>query len=338
MKHNLIASLLIVAATCAAQAQTKQPPASTLTNVDQPFVPNQGIDPNELPVDVVNKSTPVLCAEKDNVHLDFVSPKVRQFRIQASHPSYINTIVVDRFAPDFTSCDMTRDPSFKSDNSRRVTFWETPEFWLVGYTFPSFWRPATVPVRVGNRVEQGLHLVQLWMRYRERAEEVLVFYPPDGYWRARPLPFGEMRWTAYGSSFLVGPVEIQDRPIVALKEVAFDPATKTFTLQFARGGSATLKLTSIDQERIVLDGATSGPMPDNLPFMAMRSMYATEFNSDVAKLAWRNKGVEAWGESNIMPFKSAAVTELWAGRTVPSIHNLSAPDMIFSHFSDEAAK
>jgi hypothetical protein len=72
--------------------------------------------------------------------------------------------------------------------------------------------------------------------------------------------------------------------------------------------------------------------------MAMRSMYATEFNSDVAKLAWRNKGVEAWGESNIMPFKSAAVTELWAGRTVPSIHNLSAPDMIFSHFSDEAAK
>jgi len=337
MKHSLVASLFLVTAVLPAQAQTKPPQASTLTNMEQPFVPAHGIDPTELAVDVVNKSTPVLCAEKDNVHLDFVSPTVRRFRIQAAHPSYINTIVVDRFAPDFTSCDMTQDPNFKSDNSRRVTFWETPDFWLVGYTFPSFWRPATVPVRVGDRVEQGLHLVQLWMRHRERAEEVLVFYPPDGYWRARPLPFGEMRWTAYGSSFLVGPVEIQDRPIVALKEVAFDPATKTFTLQFARGGSATLKLSTIDQERIVLDGTTSGPMPGGAPFAAMRSMYITETNSDVAKLTWRGKGAEGWGESAIMPFKSAKATEVWAGRSVPSIHNLSAPDMTFSHFSDKPA-
>ncbi len=68
----------------------------------------------------------------------------------------------------------------------------------------SFWRPNTVPVRVGDRVEQGFHVVQLWVRFRERAEEVLVFYPPDGYWRARPLPPPHMRWSAYGSSFLVG--------------------------------------------------------------------------------------------------------------------------------------
>ena len=45
----------------------------------------------------------------------------------------------------------------------------------------------------------------------------MVLYPPDGYWRARPLPFEDMRWTAYGSSFLVGPVETQERPIVAFE-------------------------------------------------------------------------------------------------------------------------
>ena len=297
-----------------------------------PFTPSNGIDARELGVDVANKSGPVLCAEKDNVHLDFTSPDVRSMRIQAVHPAYIGTIATDRWAPDWTACDMTRDPNFRADNSRRITFWETPDFWLTGYTFPSFWRPNSVPVRVGDRVETGLHLVQLWMRFRERAEEVLVFYPPDGYWRARPLPFADLRWTAYGSSFLVGPVEVQERPIVALKEVAFDPATMTFTLNFARGGSAKLKIEKIDQDRISLETTFSGAMPNGLPFAAMRSMYATEINADVTKVAWRAKSGAGWSESPIMTFKGAPATEIWAGRTVPSNHNLSAPDMVFQQF------
>ena len=262
----------------------------------------------------------------------FASPAVRKMRVQAVHPAYIGTIVTDRWAPDWTACDMTRDPNFRADNARRITFWETPDFWLTGYTFPSFWRPNTVPVRVGQRVEQGLHLVQFWMRFRERAEEVLVFYPPDGYWRARPLPFGDLRWTAYGSSFLVGPVEMQERPIVAFKEVSFDPAAMTFTMEFARGGSAKLKIEEINQGRIALEASYSGAMPDNLPFAALRSMYATEMNADVAKVAWRARGGQGWNESPVMSFKGAPATELWAGRTVPSNHNLSAPDMVFSQF------
>ncbi len=151
----------------------------------------------DLQVRIENRSVPELCAEKDNIELDFVSPLVRRMRVQAVHPSYIGMIGSDRWAPDWTSCDLSHDPKFAAD-ARRRTFWETPEFWLVGYTFPSFWRPNDVPVRVGDRVETGFHLVQLWMTYRERAEEILVFYPPDGYWRARPLPFEDMRWTAYG--------------------------------------------------------------------------------------------------------------------------------------------
>ena len=79
-----------------AQAQTKPPAVAAPA---QAFVPDRGIDPNELAVDVANKSVPVLCAEKDNIELDFVSPAVRQFRIQAVHPTYINTIASDRWAP-----------------------------------------------------------------------------------------------------------------------------------------------------------------------------------------------------------------------------------------------
>lgn len=310
--------------------------AQTVPGANQFVPPAEKADPNAIGVDIVNKSEPVLCAEKDNIQIDFISPHVRHFRVQAVHPAYIGTIVNDRWAPDFTSCDMTNDPSFGA-KARKITFWETPEYWITGFTFPSFWRPGVVPVRVGDRVEEGLHLIQFWMRYRDRAEEVLVLYPPDGYWRARPLPFADMRMTAYGSSFLVGPVEIQDRPIVAIKEVSFDPANLTFTLTFVRGGSAQVKLEKIDQEHMSLDVTLSGAMPDNLPFATLRSMYATEYNSDAARVAWRTKGGSRWGEDHVMQFKNASnAVEFWLGRIVPSKHNTSAPDMIMGRFSTKA--
>jgi hypothetical protein len=289
---------------------------------------------NELPVTVENRSTPILCAEKDNVHLNFLSPLVRQFRIQAIHPAYIGTLASDRYQPDWTNCDMDHDTAFAA-NARRLTFWETPDFWLTGYTLKSFWRPNSVPVRVGDRVEPGFHVVQVWMRFRERAEEIMVLYPPDGYWRARPLPYADMRWTAYGTSFLVGPVEFADRPIVALKEIAFDPGTRTFTLAFSRGGSAKVTLTLVDQEHIVLDVKLEGPIPSELPFAALSSMYTSEFNADAAKVAWRVKNGDGWSEAPITQFTGAEVTELWAGRTVASRHNTSAPDVVFSRFSGD---
>lgn len=295
----------------------------------------EGTD-DELQVRVENNSVPELCAEKDNIELDLYSERVRRMQIQAVHPSYISMIGTDRYAPDWTSCDLSHDPKFAAQ-AKRLTFWETPEFWLTGYAFPSFWRPNDVPVRVGDRVENGFHLVQLWMSYRERAEEIMVFYPPDGYWRARPLPFEDMRWTAYGSSFLVGPVETQQRPIVAFEEVAFDPQTRSFTLKFKRGGSARVRLDKIDQEHISLDVTYSGAMPDGLPFASLRSMYAMQTMSDAARVAWRTKRGASWQEADVFNFPGASATELWVGRHLPSRHNLSAPDMVFSKFRATAA-
>src|SRR5215216_2365562 len=216
---------------------------------------------DDVAVDVVNASEPTLCAEKDNVYLKLASADVRRFTVEAVHPAYMGTIVVDRYAPDFRNCDMSGDPAHKSE-PRRVTIYETNEWQLVGHTFPSYWRPNNVPVRVGERVESGLHLLQLWTRFQERAEEVLVLYPADGYWRARPLPPAHLRWSAYGSSFLVGPIEMAGRPLVDISDIAFDPATRTFRLNFKRGGAATLRLETLDQERIVLDVNVEAPISD----------------------------------------------------------------------------
>ena len=287
---------------------------------------------DQIAVEAINASEPTLCAEKDNVYLKLQSNEVRRFTIEAAHPAYVGTIVTDRWAPDFTSCDMSSDPSFKFEK-RRLTIYETEEWQLVGLTFPSFWRPNQVPVRVGNRTETGFHLLPVWTRSQERADEVLVIYPADGYWRARPLPPQNLRWSAYGSSFLIGPVEVEGRPFVDIKDIAFDPATRTFTLNFARGGSATLRLDKLDQERIVLDVSLSPSIAADRPFAALRSMFVSEGNSDVAWVGWRGKGAQSWSQAPVMSFTKASAAELWAGRLAPSKHNTSAPDMVFRNFS-----
>lgn len=285
-----------------------------------------------IAVDVTNMSEPVLCAEKDNVAINFASPEVRSFQIEAVHPAYMGNLRQDRWEPDWTACeDISAETSSKGPPPRKVTFYESVDMWLTGFSFPNFWRPSDVTVRIGDRVEKDLHMVQLWVRKGERVEEVLVLYPADGYWRIRPMPPSHLGWSAYGSSFLVGPVDFDQRPVVNLKDVAFDPKTMTFTLTFASGGTATVSLKDLNDDRFTLDVVLNQPVAGK-PFAALRSMYVTEFNADVARIAVREDKAKSWREEHIMAFKAARATDVWAGRLIPSRHNTSAPDMVFNRF------
>ena len=188
-------------------------------------------------------------ASVDNVTLALSSPVVKNFRIEAAHPAYIGALQRDSFEADWTACDLKSDPAFKSDVgvTMRKTLYEEPALWVVGWTFPTYWRPATATVRIGDRVEKGLHMLQIWMIRPMGGEEVLILYPQDGYWRIRPKAPQGMAPTAFGSSFLIGPVEDDGRPIVKIREVAFDPKARAFTLTFERGGSVTVKLARLAQ-------------------------------------------------------------------------------------------
>ncbi len=289
--------------------------------------------PTAIAVEVTNTSEPVLCAEKDNVTLNFSSEAVRNFRIEAAHPAYLAAMQRDSFAADWTACDMAGDPVHKSDVKAptRRTLYEEPDLWVVGWTMPTYWRPATATVRIGDRVENGLHLIQVWMIRPMGGEEVLVLYPQDGYWRIRPKAPEGLAPTAFGSSFLVGPVEVDGRPIVKLREVAFAPSTRTFTLAFERGGSATLRMATLDHARHVVDVTLDTPIAGR-PFAALRSMYVTDFNNDVARVAVREAGAKGWREQPILAFDKARATDVWAGRTAISRHNTSSPDMVFANF------
>jgi hypothetical protein len=285
----------------------------------------------DVAVEIRNASAPVRCAEKDNVTVNFLSPEARAFRIEAVHPAYLGAMREDRFRPVWTACGDLTEAGSAVPPLRKVTLFETVDLWVVGYRFSNFWRQSDVRIRIGDRMEEGIHLLQVWVRRNERAEEVMVLYPADGYWRVRPLPPPHLGWTAYGSSFLVGPVEVRERPFVDIREVVFDPARMIFSLAFAPGGHATLAVTDLTTDRIALDVTFDAPISGK-PFAALRSMYVTEWNADIAHIAVREEREEGWREERILAFDHAIATDAWLGRLVPSRHNTSAPDMMFHHF------
>src|SRR5262249_12107554 len=81
---------------------------------------------DDLAVDVINASVPTLCAEKDNVTLNLVSPTVRRFTVEAVHPAYIGSISNDRAAPDFAHCDFAA-AALAPAPARRITIFETED-------------------------------------------------------------------------------------------------------------------------------------------------------------------------------------------------------------------
>lgn len=295
-------------------------------------LPSQAASLDGLAVEVVNESEPVLCAEKDNVAIALSSDDVRSFRIEAAHPVYFSTQMRDRQEPDWTACDMAADPAYRTPAPpRKFTIHEDRSVRLVGLVYPSFWRKGTALVRVGARIERDIHLVQLWLARGNGWEEVLVLYPQDGYWRARPMSPGPS-FTPYGSSFLFGPIQRESRPFVGIRQVAFDPPARRFTLEYENGQSGELALVDVDQSRIALDVRFDKPVVD-APFAMLRSMYITEFNNDAARIALRERGASGWREENLMKFDRAMATDLWVGRLSPSQHNTSAPDHVFNSFS-----
>ncbi|MGZ5896674.1 MAG: hypothetical protein ACXWJ6_10545 [Xanthobacteraceae bacterium] len=287
-------------------------------------------------VEAINASEPTQCVEKDNVYIKFVSSEVRRFTVDATHPAYLRKLTADNKEPDFHNCDMARDPAFQF-TPRQVTLYDGAKWRLLGFVYPNFWRGSQVPVRVGDHVECGLHLLQLWTKDRVRNEEVLVLYPADGYWRARPLAPQRLGWevdpllpTAYGSSFLIGPIEQEGRPFVDLNGIAFVPDAGGFLLNFVRGGTATVRIHRLDTDHISLDVKFSRTYV--APFAAFRSMYVSDLDADAARVAWRRSGARHRRASTIDGFRQAQISEFWLGRTRPSRHNTSAPNFTIGNF------
>jgi hypothetical protein len=286
----------------------------------------------------INASQPTLCAEEDNVYVQVVGTGISAFRIVAEHPPYIASVVKDSTDPDFTNCDMSNDPVYKFE-PRTVILYEDARTRLVGHAFPTFWRPESVDFRVGDRVERGLHLVQLVRlavpgpEPKPRDVEILVLYPSDGYWRPKPLPPSTLPDSAYGSSFLFGPVEHDGRPYVALREVTFDPVRENFDLVFRDGSRGRLGVSEVSRKQLVLSLSLDRPLAPDRPFAALRSMFVTTDQADVSLVAWNAGAAGTQSTAPVLSFGGIRAPAARFGRSEPSHHNLSAPDIVFDGFT-----
>lgn len=288
-----------------------------------------------LTAQVVNETRPTRCAEEDNVSLNLSGAGITALRVEALHPIYMPKVTVDSYAPDFSGCNFSpdshpTDPAHKF-TPRRVVLYSDDTLEIIGNTYETFWRPNVVPLTIEGRSEPGLHLIQVYHKAGEQKDQFLVLYPPDGYWRAKPLPVPHLGYGVYGSSFLLGPVEQGERPVVTISAVEIVPKPLSFRLRFAEGGGAEVAVSDVSTTRIALDVRFEQPTLASRPFGVIRSMFVRPDQSDMSELAWR----DAAGAAHVDPldtFRSADVADVRFARSVLSTHNTSAPDMWFGDF------
>jgi hypothetical protein len=293
-------------------------------------------------VTIENQTKATACAEEDNVSLTLSGQGITRFRVEALQPPYLADIRADVTAPDFSHCNFDggahpTDPSF-TFKPRRVVLHDGKQWMIVGITLPSFWRPNRVPVRVGKRSEDDIHLLQVYAKKAgAKPLEALVMYPADGYWRLKPLPLARFGDGVYGSSFLMGPVQTDGRPVVNIASIEVSTQPLAFHVNFADGGRADVSVAEISRTRTALDVSLRPPTRQSQPFAVLRSMYVAPDNADMSVVAWRATSTSAVQIGDLPSVSTLEAAEIRFGRTVPSRHNTSAPDLRFSGFETKSA-
>ena len=283
-------------------------------------------------VTVKDKGVKTLCAEEDNVYAVLSAPGVRAFDVEARHPAYGATLKSDTNKPNFENCTFQPQHDFPL-TPRKVTLYRDDQVMIRGITYSSYWRPTAVKVDVAGRKDQGFTLIQLLQKEGGAWHEVLVLHAPDGYWRLRPLPLPQFQGAVYGSSFLIGPLEESTRPYVRITEVKIDPKARRFTVTFDKGGQASLTVTSLDRQALKARVRFDPPVETGRPFVALRSMYVAPDNADASELRW----TAADGERKVAPvvgFGQVQASAVGFEKSIPSRHNTSAPDILFSGFEN----
>ena len=122
---------------------------------------------------------------------------------------------------------------------------------------------------------------------------------------------------------------------MAIRSIAFEPASLTFRVAFANGSTGVLAVSEATPERTELAVSLDPPVPIGQPFAALRSMYVERPQADVSLASWEANGAGSdagSGAAPIMDFRAVRAPAARFGRVEPSRHNLSAPDIRFHAF------
>ncbi|CAN5920490.1 hypothetical protein BH11PSE13_BH11PSE13_28720 [soil metagenome] len=295
-----------------------------------------------IAIDVDNHLIPTTCAEEDNVSLKLSGTDVARFTVEALPPPYLPSLQADRSSSDFSGCNFNggvhpTDPRHAFVPATRVLF-DGAQWRIVGITQSSFWRSQRVPVTIGSRTFRGIHLLQIFKKVAGKPREVAVLYPSDGNWRIKPLPEARFGDGAYGSSMLIGPIEARQRPLVDIASITVTTLPLALNLKFKAGGSAMVAIGEVSTLRTTLAVKLTRPPSlssgahDRRPFAMLRSMYVAPDNADVSEVTWRAPGDTSLRIAALPDVTTLQARQVRFGRSVPSRHNSSAPDLRFSNF------
>jgi hypothetical protein len=252
------------------------------------------------------------------------------FSVQATHPAYQITRTGCGADFDATICcaaDFSGCPSSATTSARlRSASLSCQKIFDDGInaftlcTELSWWRPSAMTVTIAGANFVGHRLV-LNRKIADEASwpEVFVLYE-DGNIRLKPHPPVGVRDVCLGSSVIVGPAAVDPvRPFVDIASVVIDPAVPCFAIQYAGGGTARACLR-VDRHAAVLDVMPAYGIA--LPLVTFRSMWVEDGNADVDHLESGPTSTPILGLWNAIGGSTLAF-----GRTVPSLHNTSAPDI-----------
>lgn len=269
----------------------------------------------------LNQSTATLCAEEDNVNIPILS-NVDSFIIEATHPAYI--VGTDNCAPDFANCPPAV-PGYPfipgvfelfNDGETIVEAIRESEWWL----------PNGIDFSVDNNdPENDIHYIRIYRKIADANEwpQFFVLYM-DGNVRLIPHPPVGTDSVCFGSSVIIGPAPIAERPMAEIASARYISASGTVEILYQAGGTATLEFLEIN--RTIARVMITVNYTTKIPFATFRSMFVEDGNSDVDHVIWKNTSGN-FNDEPIMTFLGGEGIEWLFFRRTRSQHNTSSPDI-----------
>jgi hypothetical protein len=270
---------------------------------------------------VANNSAATQCAEEDNVNIPLFGD-VDEFVIEARHPAY--SVTTFDCPPNFSNCPQSGDGGFEFEPaSSKLHDDGTWVLWV--YREATFWRPTGMTVKAGGHTFADAHRIAVSKKVAGENSwpQFLVLYA-DGNLRLIPHPPKGASSVCFGASVIVGPSQLSSRPYAQISLVEFDSSKKSLSVEYEEGGTAKLAMVV---DRTIATVTVQADFPSGcLPFATFRSMFVGPDNCDTAWVTVRCQNTDACVRGVLDPFVCLG-QEFQFTRTVPSVHNVSAPDI-----------
>jgi hypothetical protein len=264
-----------------------------------------------------NESYHTTCAEEDNINVPLFGGNFTRFLIQATHPAY--DYEQDNCDADFSGCAGPAHMALAVDNCNKI--YDDGLYAVEVCDTPDWWRPFKMVVTAGGNSQEGAY----FRIYAKIADEMswpqfLVLYE-DGNMRLIPHPKTGRASVCFGSSVIVGPASVEQRPYIDIErvELNFNPL---FMEVFYRGaGSARMEMAVSRENASVIVTPNYATGMDR-PLAVFRSMWVQDGNCDVERMQ------SADSDEAILGAWETISSARWRFYRINiSKHNTSAPDI-----------